>query len=67
MHLTLQSKEISLDVYVVYIYIKSGIFGFFGRIKQLAGAEATSKLQVSSLNLAIHLNIQHSDTSQLLL
>ena len=43
-----QSKEIPLDVHVVYVYMKSRIFG---RGKPLTGPEAASKLQVSTTNL----------------
>ncbi len=43
--LCLQSKEIALDVRVVYIYMKSRIFG---RGKPLTGPETAAKLQVST-------------------
>ena len=42
--LIFQAKELPLDVHVVYVYMKSRIFG---RGKLLTGPEAASKLQVS--------------------
>ena len=46
--LWLQSKEIALDVHVVYVYMKSRIFG---RGKLLTAPEVAAKLQVSTPNL----------------
>ena len=46
--LCLQSKEMALDIRVVYVYMKSRIFG---RGKLLIGPEAAAKLQVSIPNL----------------
>ena len=41
-----QSKEVPLDVHVVYIYTKTNIFG---RSKQLVGSELSAKLNVIEL------------------
>ena len=41
-----QSKEVPLDVHLVYIYTKTNIFG---RSKQLVGSELSAKLHVSRL------------------
>ena len=47
----IQSKEIPLEVHVVYIYTKSGIFG---RSKQLVGPEVSAKVHVSRTDDPFH-------------
>ena len=48
---SIQSKEIPLEVHIVYIYTKTGIFG---RSKQLVGPEVSTELHVSRIDDPFH-------------
>ena len=48
---SIQSKEIPLEVHIVYIYTKTGIFG---RSKQLVGREVSAKVHVSRMDDPFH-------------
>ena len=50
-HTHMQSREVPLDVHVVYIYTKTSIFG---RNKQLVGPEVSAKLHVRRIDDHYH-------------
>ena len=64
----MQSKAVPLEVHVIYIYTKTGIFG---RNKQLVGPDVTGKLHVSKIddpyqfilcvNVLCTLDLAHTD------